>query len=59
MSKFKKKFGRRILAFVLSGAMIMSNMTAFASETSQNTGGGTLLKKQRMLTLTIWIMWKK
>ncbi len=40
MSKFKKKFGKRILAFLLSGAMIMSNMTAFASEPSQNTEEG-------------------
>ena len=39
MSKFKKKFGKRILAFLLSGAMIMSNMTAFASEAPQDTGG--------------------
>ena len=38
MSKFKKKFGKRILAFLLSGAMIMSNMTAFASEAPQDTG---------------------
>ena len=39
MSKFKKKFGKRILAFLLSGAMIMSNITAFASEASSDTGG--------------------
>lgn len=39
MSKFKKKFGRRILAYLLSGAMIMSNLTAFASETSGDSGG--------------------
>lgn len=39
MGKFKKKFGRRILAYILSGAMIMSNMTAFASEPSNDTSG--------------------
>ncbi|MDE7206092.1 MAG: hypothetical protein K2N90_02845, partial [Lachnospiraceae bacterium] len=40
MSKFKKKIAKRILAYILSGAMIMSNMTAFASESSDDTGGG-------------------
>ena len=44
MSKLKKKFGRRILAYLLSGAMILSsltssNMTAFASEASSDAGG--------------------
>lgn len=43
MGKLKKKFGRRILAYILSGAMMMSNMTAFASEASQDTGGGAYL----------------
>lgn len=40
MSRLKKNLGRRLLAFILSGAMIMSNMTAFASEPLNNTGGG-------------------
>lgn len=44
MNNLKKKFGRRILAYLLSGAMILSslttsNMTAFASEASSDTGG--------------------
>lgn len=38
MGNFKKKFGKRILAYILSGAMIMSNMTAFASEAPKDTG---------------------
>lgn len=32
MSKFKGKLARRIMAVVLSGAMIMSNMSAYAAE---------------------------
>ncbi|NDO49116.1 hypothetical protein FMM75_06635 [Lachnospiraceae bacterium MD335] len=40
MSRFKKNMASRILAYLLSGAMIMSNMTAYASEPSDNTGGG-------------------
>lgn len=42
MSRFKKNMASRILAYLLSGAMIMSNMTAYASEPSDNTGGGVL-----------------
>ena len=38
MGNLKKKFGKRILAYILSGAMIMSNMTAFASEAPKDTG---------------------
>ena len=37
MSKFKKKLGGRILAYILSGAMLMSNMTAFATEAPADT----------------------
>ncbi len=32
MSKFKSKLARRIMAIVLSGAMVMSNMSAYAAE---------------------------
>lgn len=42
MGRFKKKFGRHILAYLLSGAMIMSGMTSFASEPVENTGGGIM-----------------
>lgn len=50
MSKLKKKFGRRILAYLLSGAMIVSsltssNMTAFASEASSDTGGKSVYEE--------------
>ncbi len=38
MLNMKNKLAKRIMAFVLSGAMVMSNMTAFASETSDGTG---------------------
>ena len=43
MGNFKRKFGKRILAYILSGAMILSsmtgsNMTAFASEAPKDTG---------------------
>lgn len=44
MSKLKQKLGRRILAYVLSGAMMLSGvtspgMTAFASEVPRDAGG--------------------
>ncbi len=39
MSRFRKNMAGRMLAYLLSGAMIMSNMTAYASEPSGNTGG--------------------
>lgn len=39
MSRFGKNIGGRILAYLLSSAMIMSNMTAFASEPSPDTVG--------------------
>ena len=47
MSKLKRKFGRRILAYLLSGVMTLSSlapsdMTVFASEASHDTGGGDL-----------------
>lgn len=45
MSRFKKNMASRILAYLLSGAMIMSNMTAYASEPSDNTGGGTMKRR--------------
>lgn len=34
MSKWKSKLARRIMAIVLSGAMVMSNMSAYAAELS-------------------------
>lgn len=40
MSKFKNRLAKRVMAMILSGAMIMSNMTAFASEAPVDTGGG-------------------
>lgn len=39
MSKFKKGLMKRVLAVILSGAMVMSNMTAFASEAPADSGG--------------------
>lgn len=47
MLNMKNKLARRIMAFVLSGAMVISGlaptgMTAYAAETSENTGGGML-----------------
>ena len=32
MSKFRNRFMKRVMAVVLSGAMLMSNMTAYADE---------------------------
>lgn len=40
MSKFKKGLMKRVMAVILSGAMVMSNMTVFASEAPADTGGG-------------------
>lgn len=40
MSRLKKGLVKRVMAVILSGAMIVSNMTTFASETSEDTGGG-------------------
>ncbi len=45
MFKAKNKLAKRLLAFVLSGAMIFSSVapsgtTAFAAEASADTGGG-------------------
>ena len=45
MSRFKNRLVKRVMAVILSGAMVMScmpssNMTAFASETPSDTGGG-------------------
>lgn len=45
MSRFRNKFVKRVMAVILSSAMIMScmpssNMTAFASENPVDTGGG-------------------
>ncbi len=37
MSKLKGKLARRIMAIVLSGAMVMSNMSAYAAELSTET----------------------
>lgn len=45
MSRLKKGLVKRVMAVILSGAMIVSNMTAFASETSEDTGGGTVTRK--------------
>ena len=46
MSRFGKNIGRRILAYLLSGAMIMSNMTAFASEPSPDTVGRYIYEQE-------------
>ena len=45
MSRFKNRLVKRVMAVILSGAMVMScmpssNMTAFASEAPSDTGGG-------------------
>ena len=37
MSKWKGKLARRIMAIVLSGAMVMSNMSAYATELTTET----------------------
>ncbi len=37
MSKLKSKLARRIMAIVLSGAMVMSNMSAYAAELAPET----------------------
>ncbi len=39
MSKLKTRLMKRVLAVILSGAMVMSNMTAFASEAPADSGG--------------------
>lgn len=40
MTKFKKRLTKRVMAMILSGAMVMSNMTVYASEAPEDTGGG-------------------
>ena len=39
MGRFKKGFMKRVIAILLSGTMVMSNMTAFASEAPADAGG--------------------
>lgn len=39
MSRFRNRLAKRVMAVILSGAMVMSNMTAFASEAPKDTGG--------------------
>ena len=39
MGRFKKGFMKRVIAILLSGTMVMSNMTAFASEAPADSGG--------------------
>lgn len=41
MSRFKSRIGRRVMAVLLSGAMVMSNMTVFAAEVSNDISTDT------------------
>lgn len=49
MINLKNKMAKRVLAFVLSGAMIVSGMTTSGTtsyaEEPESTGGGIILKK--------------
>ena len=53
MGKFKSKLAKRIMAFVLSGAMVLSNMSVYAAELATETVTETAVEEEKTAEETV------